>query len=73
MYADDHSNLFRRPVGQLSAALREGSLSAGDLLDRYPERIQRLNLHLNAFVYVDFDGAAAAANASTHGAEQVVA
>lgn len=64
MYAGDHSNLFRRPVRQLSAALREGSLCARDLLDHYLERIRRLNPQLNAFVYVDFAGAAEAANAS---------
>lgn len=62
--ASDRSNLFRLPVRQLGAALREGSLSARELLEHYLERIRRLNPLLNAFVYVDVDRAAEAANAS---------
>lgn len=64
MRAGDLSNLFCMPVRQLGAVLREGSLSAHELLDHYLERIRRLNPHLNAFVYVDFDGASEAASAS---------
>jgi len=62
--SNDHSTLFRWPVRQLSAALREGHLSARELLEHYLQRIRRLNPQLNAFVYVDFDGAADAASAS---------
>jgi aspartyl-tRNA(Asn)/glutamyl-tRNA(Gln) amidotransferase subunit A len=51
-------------VGQAAAALRQGSLSAGDLLEAYLERVGRLDAELNCFVTLDAAGARQAAAAS---------
>ena len=45
--------LFRRPVSVLSAELREGVISARDVLEHYLARIEQLNPKLNAFVFLD--------------------
>jgi aspartyl-tRNA(Asn)/glutamyl-tRNA(Gln) amidotransferase subunit A len=58
--------LFRRPVKQLAADLREGGCSARELLDHYIARIERLNPKLNAIVYLDPTAVAAAEESDAH-------
>jgi aspartyl-tRNA(Asn)/glutamyl-tRNA(Gln) amidotransferase subunit A len=44
-------------VGEAAAALRQGEVSAAELLEAYLERIDRLDPELNCFVTVDESGA----------------
>jgi amidase len=57
-----HDLLFR-PVSELAALVREGELSAGELVGASLERIEALDPQLNAFTHVDAEGALAAAAA----------
>ena len=54
--------VFKRPLKGLIADLRDGALSAVALLEHYLARISRLNPALNAFVALDPDATAAAAD-----------
>ena len=51
-------------IGSLAAALRVGSLTSEELLDRCLERVRRIDPRLNSFVALDEEGARAAAKAS---------
>jgi amidase len=57
------TGLLRRSVVQLAASVRAGELSARELVDASMEAIDRLDGRVNAFTYVDGDGARAAADA----------
>jgi aspartyl-tRNA(Asn)/glutamyl-tRNA(Gln) amidotransferase subunit A len=61
---EPYPELFRKSVRELSAALRNRTFSACELLDHYLQRITRLNPQLNAFVHLDIEGATKAASAS---------
>ena len=56
-------DLLFRPVGELAALVRGGTLSARELVDASLTRIDALQPALNAFVDVDHEGARAAADA----------
>ena len=49
------------PATRQAAAIRDGQLRSADLLERYAERIERINPGLNAIVTLDLEGARAAA------------
>jgi amidase len=59
-----------RPVGELAALVREGELSARELVDASLERIDALQPAVNAFVDVDHAGARATADAIAPGDER---
>ena len=52
------------PATRQAAAIRDGQLRSADLLERYAERIARINPGLNAVVTLDLEGARAAAGAA---------
>ena len=52
------------PATRQAAAIRAGQLRSADLLERYAERIERINPGLNAVVTLDLEGARAAARAA---------
>jgi amidase len=55
------SDVLFRPAGELARLVREGEVSATELVDASLKRIEELNPSLNAFVLVDEEGARAAA------------
>src|SRR5436305_6218761 len=55
------SSLMFRPATELATMVREGEISATELVHLSLERIEELNPSLNAFVEVDEEGALAAA------------
>jgi amidase len=55
------NDLLTRPATDLARMVREGELTATELVDASLERIDALNPELNAFVLVDDEGARAAA------------
>ncbi|MFZ0386845.1 MAG: amidase [Solirubrobacteraceae bacterium] len=57
------TELFRRSAVQLAASVRAGEISARELVDASLDAIDRLDGRINAFTYVDGDGARAAADA----------
>jgi amidase len=57
------TELLRRPAVQLAASVRAGELSARELVDASLDAIERLDPRINAFTFVDPDGARAAADA----------
>jgi amidase len=57
------TKLLRCPAVQLAASVRAGEISARELVDASLEAIERLNPRINAFTFVDPDGARAAADA----------
>ena len=57
------TELLRRPAVQLAASVRAGEISARELVDASLEAIERLDPRINAFTFVDPDGARAAADA----------
>ena len=66
--------LCLRPATELAALLRDGELSAVELLEAYLDRIDRFNPALNAIVTLDAEGArraAAAADAAFAAGEDV--
>jgi amidase len=52
-----------RPAGELARLIREGELSARELVEASLERIEALQPELNAFLHLDPDGALTAADA----------
>jgi aspartyl-tRNA(Asn)/glutamyl-tRNA(Gln) amidotransferase subunit A len=58
--------LYRLPVRELGRRLRDGTLTASQLLEHYLSRIADLNAALNAFTVVDSEGARKAASESDH-------
>src|SRR5246127_6005958 len=64
------SDLLFRSATELAALVREGELSARELVETSLERIEELNPSLNAFVDVDAEGALAAADAIVPGDER---
>ena len=57
------TDLLRRSAVELAASVRGGELSARELVDTSLDAIDRLDGRVNAFTYVDPDGARAAADA----------
>ena len=57
------TDLLRRPAVQLAASVRAGEFSARELVDASLEAIERLDGRVNAFTFVDADGARATADA----------
>jgi amidase len=57
------AELLRRPAVQLAASVRAGEISARELVDASLDAIEQLDPRVNAFTYVDPDGARAAAAA----------
>jgi amidase len=57
-------DLCTRPATELAAMVRDGEVSARELVDAHLERIDRLNPDLNAIVTLDAEGARAAADAA---------
>jgi amidase len=62
--------LMFRPPGELAALVRDGELSARELVGASLARIDALDPRLGAFVQVDHDGALAAADAIGPGDER---
>ncbi|WP_369135824.1 amidase [Modestobacter sp. I12A-02662] len=60
----DLDDLCTRPATELAALVRDGEVSARELLDAHLDRIGRLNPALNAIVTLDAEGARAAADAA---------
>jgi amidase len=56
------SELLRRPAVELAALVRTGEISARELVDASLDAIDRRDGVINAFTYVDPDGARATAN-----------
>jgi amidase len=61
------TELLRRPAVELAASVRAGEISARELVDASLDAIERLNPRINAFTFVDPDGARAAAAAVAPG------
>jgi amidase len=59
-----NDDLCFRPATELAAMLRDGEVSARELLDAHLDRIERLNPGVNAIVTLDAEGARAAADAA---------
>ncbi len=59
-----------RPLSELAALVREGELSARELVNHSLERIDALDAQVGAFVHVDAEGALAAAAAIAPGDER---
>ena len=57
------AELMFRPVTELAGLVRDGSITARELVEASLQRIEALNPQLNAFVDVDAEGALAAADA----------
>jgi amidase len=64
------SELLFKPASELAALVREGEVTARELVEASLERIEALNGELNAFVLVDADGALAAADQVQAGDER---
>jgi amidase len=64
-----HDLLFR-PANELAALVRDGEISARELVGASLERIEALDGQINAFTHVDADGALAAAEAIKPGDER---
>lgn len=64
------SEIMFRPVSELAARVREGELSARELVEHSLERIEALDGEVGAFVHVDAEGALAAADAVAPGDER---
>ncbi len=64
------AGLMLRPVTELAALVRDGALSASELVDASLARIEALQPRVNAFVDVDAEGARAAAAAISPGDER---
>jgi len=64
------SDLLFRSATELAAMVRDGEISARELVESSLERIEELNPSLNAFVEVDAEGALAAADAIGPGDER---
>jgi amidase len=60
----DLDDLCTRPATELAALVRDGEVSARELLDAHLDRVDRLNPALNAIVTLDAEGARAAADAA---------
>ena len=56
------TDLLFRPLGELAGLVRQGDVSARELVQASLDRIEALNERLNAFVHVDAEGALAAAD-----------
>ena len=54
-------DIYRVTLREMGESLRDGSLTAIAVVDHYLERIERIDPALNAFVYLDKDGARGAA------------
>ena len=52
-----HKNMTSLSAGDMAAAIRRKEILPTELVEAHLERIARLNPHLNAFVYVDAEGA----------------
>ncbi|HMD56859.1 MAG TPA: amidase, partial [Solirubrobacteraceae bacterium] len=63
-------DLMFRSASELASMVREGEVSARELVAESLQRIDELNPRLNAFVQVDADGALAAAEAISRGDER---
>ena len=59
-----NDDLCFRPATELAAMLRDGEVSARELLDAHLDRIERLNPGVNAIVTLDAEGARTAADAA---------
>jgi amidase len=59
-----NDDLCFRPATELATMLRDGDISARELLDAHLDRIDRLDTAVNAVVTLDVDGARAAADAA---------
>jgi amidase len=57
------TDLLRRSALELAASVRAGEFSARELVDASLDAIERLDPQINAFTFVDSDGARAAADA----------
>jgi amidase len=64
------SDLMFRPVTELAGLVRSGDVSARELVEASLERIEALQPEVNAFTYVDAEGALAAADAIGPGDER---
>lgn len=64
------SDLLFRPVTELAELVRSGEVSSRELVEESLQRIEELDGELNAFTYVDADGALAAADAVSSGDER---
>ena len=64
-----HDLLFR-PASELAALVRDGEVTARELVSASLERIEALDGQINAFTHVDADGALAAADAISAGDER---
>ena len=53
------TELWERDAWELADDVRAGKLKAVDLLDAFLERVERFNDELNAFCFLDVDGARA--------------
>ncbi len=60
--SDTAAELMFRPVTELAGLVRDGGISARELVEASLQRIEALNPQLNAFVDVDAEGALAAAD-----------
>jgi amidase len=61
------SDLMTRPALELASLVRSGELSASELVSESLQRIDELQPTVNAFTFVDHDGALAAARAIASG------
>jgi amidase len=64
------SDLLFRPATELAALVRSGEVSSRELVEESLQRIDELDGEINAFTYVDSDGALAAADAVASGDER---
>jgi len=64
------SDLAFLPVGELATLVRDGELSARELVEHSLRRIETLDGEVGAFVHVDAEGALAAADAVERGDER---
>ena len=51
------TELWERDAWELADDVRAGELKAVDLLDAFLERVERFNDELNAFCFLDVEGA----------------
>ena len=64
------SDLLRRPATELASLVRTGQVSARELVDASLDAIERLDGRINAFTFVDSDGARATADGIGAGDER---
>jgi len=64
------TDLLFCPAGELASLVRDGELSARELVDASLERIEAVDGQVNAFVHVDAEGARATADAIGPGDER---